>query len=350
MERETGSRREAVRQAAALWVVRLGDPSCSAADRAAFEAWRDESHENEAAFEREAAAWARLDRLRAMRPGPVRLTEARPDRDLLAPERRLILPRFSRSPWARGMAAVTVAAVVGAGVMTFGSGTAYATAIGERRVVVLSDNSRIELNTDSKVVVRYRKGVREVKLVRGEAVFEAAKDARPFVIKAADAVMQADAGAEMAVRLRSDGAAVTVKRGAVALDPEPTERKDPVRLTAGVAAIYSSAGHRSRVVSDSEIDRALAWRQGAIALNGAPALGRRGRDRQARRRRPGSRADRAQGPGAPDRRRRGDLQLGRPPLARGVRQRNRPGPGLAAGRDRPERPVAGAGGGRVQPL
>nr|WP_295108631.1 FecR domain-containing protein [uncultured Caulobacter sp.] len=268
MERETGSRREAVRQAAALWVVRLGDPSCSAADRAAFEAWRDESHENEAAFEREAAAWARLDRLRAMRPGPVRLTEARPDRDLLAPERRLILPRFSRSPWARGMAAVTVAAVVGAGVMTFGSGTAYATAIGERRVVVLSDNSRIELNTDSKVVVRYRKGVREVKLVRGEAVFEAAKDARPFVIKAADAVMQADAGAEMAVRLRSDGAAVTVKRGAVALDPEPTERKDPVRLTAGVAAIYSSAGHRSRVVSDSEIDRALAWRQGAIALNG----------------------------------------------------------------------------------
>lgn len=263
MERETGSRRETVRQAAALWVVRLDDPSCSAADRAAFEAWRAESHENEAAFEREAAAWARLDRLRAMRPGM-----ERPDRDLLAPERRLTLPKFSRSPWARGMAAAALAAVVVTGVMTFTGGTAYATAIGERRVVVLSDNSRIELNTDSKVVVRYRKGVREVKLLRGEAVFEAARDARPFVIKAADAVMQADAGAEMAVRLRSDGAAVTVKRGAVALDPEPTERKDEVRLTAGVAAIYSSAGHRSRVVSDSEIDRALAWRQGAIALNG----------------------------------------------------------------------------------
>ena len=41
MERETGSRREAVRQAAALWVVRLDDAACSAADRAAFEAWRD---------------------------------------------------------------------------------------------------------------------------------------------------------------------------------------------------------------------------------------------------------------------------------------------------------------------
>ena len=55
MERETGSRREAVRQAAAQWVVRLDDASCSDADRAAFEAWRDESHEHEAAYEREAA-------------------------------------------------------------------------------------------------------------------------------------------------------------------------------------------------------------------------------------------------------------------------------------------------------
>ncbi|PIB93500.1 FecR family protein [Caulobacter sp. FWC2] len=262
MERETGSRREAVRQAAALWVVRLDDPSCSAADRAAFEAWRDDSHEHEAAYEREAVAWSRLERLRAMRPGM-----ERPDRDLLA-ERRPALP-LARAPWARGMAAAAAIALVVAGTMTFDGGTAYATAIGERRVVVLSDNSRIELNTDSKVIVRYRKGVREVKLVRGEAVFEAAKgDVRPFVIKAADAVMQADGSTEMAVRLRSDGAAVTVKRGAVDLDAAPAERKDDLRLKAGVTAIYSSAGSRSHAVSDSEIDRALAWRQGAIALNG----------------------------------------------------------------------------------
>jgi len=262
MERETGSRREAVRQAAAQWVVRLDDPSCSAADRAAFEAWRDDSHEHEAAYEREAAGWARLERLRALRPGL-----ERPDRDLLADRRPA--PPLARAPWARGMAAAAAIALVVAGTMTFDGGTAYATAIGERRVVVLSDNSRIELNTDSKVVVRYRKGVREVKLVRGEAVFEAARDdARPFVIKAANAVMQADGSTEMAVRLRSDGAAVTVKRGGVDLDAAPAERKDDLRLTAGVTAIYSSAGSRSRAVSDSEIDRALAWRQGGIALNG----------------------------------------------------------------------------------
>jgi transmembrane sensor len=277
MGREAGSRREAVRQAAALWVVRLDAPSCSDTDRAAFEAWRAESHENEAAFEREAAAWSRLDRLRAMRPG------AEPsDADLLVSRRQrsssltrspltrspLTRSPLTRSPWTRGMAAAAAVAVVVAGVMSAGTSTAYATAIGERRVVVLSDNSRIELNTDSKVVVRYRRGVREVKLIRGEAVFEAANDSRPFVIKAEGAIIEPGNATEMAVRLRSDGAIVTVRRGAVDLDPNPSVGHDQLSLKAGVAAVYSAVGSRAQPVSDNEIDRALAWRQGGIALNG----------------------------------------------------------------------------------
>ena len=262
MERETGSRREAVRQAAALWVVRLDDPSCSDADRAAFEAWRGESFEHEAAYEREAAAWARLERLRALRPDPRRI-----DSDLLAPARPR-LPALARSTWARGVAASAAMALIVAGSLSVGTSTAYATAIGERRVVVLGDNSRIELNTDSKVVVRFRRGVREVRLIKGEALFDAAPDARPFVVKAADAVIAADGSAEGAVRLRSDGAAVTVKKGAVDVDPVRAEPRDDLRLTAGVAAIYDSHGARSRAVSEAEIDRSLAWRQGAIALNG----------------------------------------------------------------------------------
>lgn len=262
MERDTGSRREAVRQAAALWVVRLDDASCSEADRAAFEAWRGESFEHEAAYEREAAAWTRLDRVRALRPG-----QQRPDADLLAaaePRR----PVAARSRWARGLAVSAAIALIVAGGLSFGTSTAYATAIGERRVVVLGDNSRIELNTDSKVVVRFKRGVREVRLVKGEALFQAAPDARPFLVKAADAVISADGVAEVAVRLRADGAIVTVKKGAVDVDPvRPDARKD-LRLSAGVAAVYDSHGARSRVVSDAEIDRSLAWRQGAIALDG----------------------------------------------------------------------------------
>jgi len=263
MERDTGSRREAVRQAAALWVVRLDDPSCSDADRAAFEAWRGESFEHEAAYEREAVAWARLERVRAFRPGLYK-----PDADLLAPTSRPRLPALARSPWARGLAASAAMALLVVGGLSFGTSTAYATAIGERRVVVLGDNSRIELNTDSKVVVSFKRGVREVRLIKGEALFDAAPDARPFVVKAADAVIAANGSTEVAVRLRSDGAAVTVKKGVVDVDPSRAESKNDMRLTAGVAAIYDSRGARSRAVSEAEIDRTLAWRQGAIALSG----------------------------------------------------------------------------------
>ncbi|WP_236632249.1 FecR domain-containing protein [Caulobacter sp. BP25] len=252
-----------MRQAAALWVVRLDDPSCSEADRAAFEAWRGESFEHEAAYEREAVAWARLDRARALRPGL-----QRPDADLLAPAPKPRLTALARSPWARGLAASAAMALIVAGSLSFGTSTAYATAIGERRVVVLDDNSRIELNTNSKVVVRFKRGVREVKLIKGEALFDAAPDARPFVVKAANAVIAADGSAQLAVRLGSDGAAVTVRKGAVDVDPVRAEAKDDMRLTAGVAAIYDSRGTRSRAVSEAEIDRSLAWRQGAIALNG----------------------------------------------------------------------------------
>src|SRR4051812_36077438 len=72
---------QALRDEAAAWVVRLSDPSCSDAERVAFEAWRHQSPAHDATYEREAAAWERLDRLRALRPG---LAEADPD--LLAPQ------------------------------------------------------------------------------------------------------------------------------------------------------------------------------------------------------------------------------------------------------------------------
>lgn len=266
MGREAGSRREAVRAAAAEWAVRLSDPACASDVRAAFEAWRAESFEHEAAFEREHAAWERTERLRAFKPGGL-ASGAKPDADLLAPEDAPRRAFDRRSPWTMMAALAAVAGVVGTGVMTATASTAYATDIGERRVVVLADNSRIELNTDSKVVVRYRGGVREVKLVKGEALFEAAADARPFVVKARDARI-ATTGGELSVRLGAENAAVTVRRGAAQVEPDGDGPARETKVAAGTAMVYGPGGSHAQPLSDAEIDRALAWRQGAIALNG----------------------------------------------------------------------------------
>jgi transmembrane sensor len=264
MGREAGSQREAVRQAAAQWVVRLDDASCSAEDRAAFEAWRGQGPEYEAAFEREADAWERLGRLRVMSPHA-----AAPNANLLAPRKRASFWKLKRPDakvWARAAAIVGAVGMVAAGVISTTATKAYATAIGERRVIVLSDNSRIELNTNSKVLVRYRKGAREIRLVRGEALFAATPDSRPFIVTAAGTQLETTDAAQVAVRVRGDVATVTVKSGAVDVDLKDSAKD--TRQLAGVAAVYTPAGGRVQHISTAEMDRTLAWRQGAIALNG----------------------------------------------------------------------------------
>jgi transmembrane sensor len=265
MGREAGSQREAIRLAAAQWVVRLDDPTCSADDRAAFEAWRAQGPDHEASFEREAYAWERLFRLRAISP-----RAGAPDANLLAPPRGRSpfwkMDGLDAKAWARAAAVVGAIGMIAAGVISATASTAYATAIGERRVIVLSDNSRIELNTNSKVLVRYRKGAREIRLVRGEALFAASPDARPFIVTAGGAQLETSDAAQVAVRVKGDVAVVTVKSGAVDVDLKDSAQDS--RQQAGVAAVYSPIGGRVQRVSTAEIDRTLAWRQGAIALNG----------------------------------------------------------------------------------
>ncbi|HEX6859062.1 MAG TPA: FecR domain-containing protein [Caulobacteraceae bacterium] len=251
--------RETVREAAASWAVRLSDPQVSADTRAAFEAWRGASAAHEAAFEREAAVWDRFDRLRALRPAA-----PEPDADLLA-------PRAAAQPVMRWAAAVVGAvALSGIGFATFNASPAYATAVGERRLVVLEDGTRVELNTDSKIVVRYRAGKREVKLVRGEALFEVAPDAtRPFVVAARDRRVEADAGA-FNVRVQPKAVQVIVAKGAVDIaDTTPFgAAHDEAQLAAGVMGLYGEAGGVAQPIAAGRIDQALAWRHGQIALNG----------------------------------------------------------------------------------
>lgn len=246
---EARSRRQDVRDAAAAWVVRLSDPACSDADRSAFEVWRGESPAHEAAFEREAAAWERLDRLRAFRPA-----DPEPDADLLAGE-------GASPPVMRWAAAAVGALAIGAAVAwSFNAAPAYATSVGERRVVVLEDGTRVELNTDTRIVVRYRGGERSVKLVRGEALFEVAPDAtRPFVVTAKDKRVTAKPGA-VNVRVEPDGVEVIVARGSAEVGEAD--------LPAGVIGLYSEEGGVSRVATPDKIDKALAWRHGQIALDG----------------------------------------------------------------------------------
>jgi transmembrane sensor len=254
--------RRAVRDEAAQWVVRLSAGDGDAAERAAFEAWRAADPRHDVAYEREAAAWEALDRLRALRPA-----DPAPDPDLLAPPAR---PRRVWSEPRRAAAVIAAVAVLGAGVLgpaviTSLASPAYATAVGERRIVDLPDGSRVELNTNSRVVVRFGRKSRTVRLERGEALFSVASDSRPFTITAGDQKVEATAG-DVAIRVRQGLVDVLVSSGAASLLAPGSSGMLP--LMAGARAHSGDGPPRVERLSAARVDQALAWRHGDVAFEG----------------------------------------------------------------------------------
>src|ERR1700722_5977534 len=119
----------------------------------------------------------------------------------------------------------------------------YATAIGEQRSLELTDGSIVELNSRSKIVVRYSRQGRDVELVEGQALFRVVKDAtRPFIVKVGATLVRA-VGTEFDVYAKRDSTIVTVVEGRVAiLTDHPITPPVP-----GVPSAAVDTPHRSNV-------------------------------------------------------------------------------------------------------
>src|SRR5690606_20728867 len=125
-------------------------------------------------------------------------------------------PRRGVPAVAAALAASLVIALGGVWWLTEVRG-AYATRPGEQKVATLKDGSRIALNTDTRLDVRFDAGRRRIRLDRGEAMFEVAHDAdRPFVVVAGDTRVQA-LGTVFIVRRTGDDVVVTLVKGRVAV-------------------------------------------------------------------------------------------------------------------------------------
>ena len=145
-----------------------------------------------------------------------------------------------------------------------------ATPIGQVRELTLRDGSRVTLDGDSRIRVAYGPFQRRVRLLRGEAWFDVAKNRlRPFRVAAAGATVTA-VGTAFDVAVDTSGVRVTLARGAVlvgARSPGPATAAvhlspgDQVRLSASGAL-----GERRRV----PLTRIGVWRGGLIDLDGVP--------------------------------------------------------------------------------
>ena len=153
----------------------------------------------------------------------------------------------------------------------------YATAIGGQKKFALADGSIVTLNTNSQIDVEFRRDGRDVHLVRGEAYFDVVHDdKRPFIVHANQYVVR-DIGTAFAVHLTEKGLInVRVTKGRVEIAARAGEGQASLRakslgiLSAGQDVLFGQKIERAEIVSDAELGRKLAWRQGQLIYSGQP--------------------------------------------------------------------------------
>lgn len=253
---------------AAVWVARLHGPSRTTLLEYEFRAWQGSSAAHREAFERCTDAWVDIPRI-----------------GLAAAYRASASEReaANRSQRRDGLRRWTVACAIAGTVVAAGSlilywrgEGAYTTNVGEQRLVVLEDGSRMLLNTDTRLRVDFGSAQRRVVVSRGEAFFEVAKaPRRPFVVRIAGTEVVAT-GTAFSVRLVPTAHAVnelsvTLVEGQVNVRPADGSAGDalapaqPVLMNAGERLLLDrlphvgggTAGHLDR----PNVDRFMAWKR-----------------------------------------------------------------------------------------
>jgi transmembrane sensor len=237
---------------ASIWAIKIDAGELEPNSAAELDAWLAGNRRRQGALLRAQAALSFLDR------GPALRTVLPPLQARLLTRRRMLFA-------AAGLAALTA----GAGVLRVLMSPArrYSTELGELRRVPLADGSVASINTQSVLDVAMEPTVRQVNLARGEAWFQVAKDtSRPFVVAAGRARIRA-VGTAFSVRRREQGTDVLVTEGTVETWVVGAEDQKS-RLSAGARAFMADYGPPTLAQGTEDIKRALAWRDGQIALQG----------------------------------------------------------------------------------
>lgn len=248
---------------AARWVVRFDAHAPTAAEQRSLEEWLDQDLRHLGAYTRARAVYLQFDRLR------VGAKPSQPTREPPAPRlsrRRMLL-------WASGGA--LAATLSGITLLGRRSVQEYSTRIGEMRREPLPDGSTITLNTGTALSVAYTERSREVTLLRGEVLVEAATDPSRLFRLDAFSTQIVTSSAAFAVRVLSrDGIQIMVENGQVQVN-EPLSSARPVILSANTLALplHGTAPGKAGTplvtehIDPAEVERRLAWQRGQLSFD-----------------------------------------------------------------------------------
>ena len=256
-----------INKQAGEWAAKVDAGELTPEERERFEVWLAADTRHLGAFGRSMAVLERLDRLRAIGTGAVRP---------LISERTPVWSRRRLMQTGSAAASLAAAGVVGAVLWNHhpqerfaAASEDFATRIGETKIVTLSDGSVVTLNTNSSMSVGFTSRVRNIQLVRGEALFDVAQNKkRPFIVIAGDTQVRA-VGTSFTVRLlQQHPTQILVQEGVVEVTRRSTPGAAPVRAPAETQTfVPPDAPIAIRSVSYSKVTRNLAWQYGQIAFD-----------------------------------------------------------------------------------
>nr|WP_314434026.1 FecR domain-containing protein [uncultured Brevundimonas sp.] len=251
------------RTEAAEWFSKLNQRKVTTADIRAFSDWRKDP-ENARAFNRLESMWEAAGTL-SKTPVMAAFTDDALNR---AGTRARSRPRKTGRLVPLGVAGALVLAVSVGGLSWWSlqRPVTYDTAVGEQRTVRLEDGSRIVLDTNSRVTVRFTGSQRRVTLASGRAMFEVEGDpTRPFLVQAGDTQVTA-VGTRFDVRRSGAGARVVLVEGRVDVR-KPSATNGTWSLAPGQTVTTSAQTPR---VITTNAPAETSWTVGRLTFENTP--------------------------------------------------------------------------------
>jgi transmembrane sensor len=253
-----------MRASAAQWFVRLRAGPITPTVDAKFRRWLAADPAHEVDFERQELAWELAGELE----NDAEIQALVADAQSAGPSRRAQHAQRHLWTWSAVAAALGILAI---GIAYFvqwpNGGDVYVAGIGEQRTILLPDESRMTLNTDTQVRVMFRRNVRAIEIERGEATFSVTHDAqRPFEVHAGRGLARA-LGTQFNVLSSAQGATVSVLSGRVEVVADGADQSSGPHsaiLVQGQEASYDTTGVSP--VHSAKAARIYAWHSGRIAF------------------------------------------------------------------------------------
>lgn len=250
--------RNAIKAAAADWMMRIMAPGCPDAVRAEFEDWYHADNRHSLAYEQCKVLWLMSKHLEQDPEITQALQQSRH-----SSARSHITHRQKPRMWS-GLAAAACLLLVGLTVLLNPASTPevkYVTRVGEQHLIQLPDGSSALLNTDSEIRVSFSRARRSIQLVKGEAYFTVSKDpSRPFEVTADKRLVRA-VGTQFNVALLNRILSVDVTEGVVELETATKNNPTPhviTRIKLG-EAVHMKEGQDNATLDAADVARIQAW-------------------------------------------------------------------------------------------